>query len=73
MAQQLFVEQILFITQINSLLKESSWRLQLVIPQVYSGPDLDLWGPLGRLSCRGPQYDMYTNFHGSDHALFRRK
>ena len=23
------------------------------------GPDLDLWGPLGRLSCGGPQYMIF--------------
>ena len=26
---------------------------------VLSGPDLDLWGPLGRLSCGGPQYMIF--------------
>ena len=33
------------------------------------GPDLDMWGPLGRLSCGGPQYDFY----GSGQAQFRSK
>ena len=36
------------------------------------GPDLELWGPLGRLSCGAP-YNMLIDFHESDYALFRSK
>ena len=31
-----------------------TWK-QAVYEELWAGPDLDLWGPLGRLSCGGPQ------------------
>ena len=33
-----------------------------------TGPDLDLWGPLGRQSCGGPWYHKNIIFYGSDHT-----
>ena len=38
----------------------------------HAGPDLDLWGPLDRLSCGAPRYHENFIFYWSDHE-FRSK
>ena len=46
--------------------KECDWTVLYTICQeewsqnpMGAGPDLDLWGPLGRRSCGGPQYNDF--------------